>query len=139
MIRRPPRSTRTDTLLPYTTLFRSSGDGEVIVDRYDPGDRGGGALQVGAAGLVGHRSPQDRGAVDEVDGGLGQVPRARRVRELVADLLGDICRTARQPLLDQLPQLVASLLSRHRGHAQADADARRDQIGSAACRESVWQ
>src|SRR3546814_7814089 len=25
MIRRPPRSTRTDTLLPYTTLFRSLG------------------------------------------------------------------------------------------------------------------
>src|SRR3546814_3048335 len=32
MIRRPPRSTRTDTLFPYTTLFRSveieTGDGE---------------------------------------------------------------------------------------------------------------
>src|SRR3546814_5327570 len=30
MLRRPPRSTRTDTLLPYTTLFRSArayGDG----------------------------------------------------------------------------------------------------------------
>src|SRR3546814_17811703 len=26
MIRRPPRSTRTDTLFPYTTLFRSIGD-----------------------------------------------------------------------------------------------------------------
>src|SRR3546814_15481754 len=26
MIRRPPRSTRTDTLFPYTTLFRSVGD-----------------------------------------------------------------------------------------------------------------
>src|SRR3546814_3696931 len=26
MIRRPPRSTRTDTLLPYTTLFRSQSD-----------------------------------------------------------------------------------------------------------------
>src|SRR3546814_11068240 len=26
MIRRPPRSTRTDTLFPYTTLFRSMGD-----------------------------------------------------------------------------------------------------------------
>src|SRR3546814_6066982 len=25
MIRRPPRSTRTDTLVPYTTLFRSAG------------------------------------------------------------------------------------------------------------------
>src|SRR3546814_8593069 len=29
MIRRPPRSTRTDTLLPYTTLFRS---GRVVSD-----------------------------------------------------------------------------------------------------------
>src|SRR3546814_14185105 len=27
MIRRPPRSTRTDTLFPYTTLFRSDGQG----------------------------------------------------------------------------------------------------------------
>src|SRR3546814_1410981 len=27
MIRRPPRSTRTDTLFPYTTLFRSGGMG----------------------------------------------------------------------------------------------------------------
>src|SRR3546814_4734016 len=27
MIRRPPRSTRTDTLFPYTTLFRSGGQG----------------------------------------------------------------------------------------------------------------
>src|SRR3546814_13728149 len=26
MIRRPPRSTRTDTLFPYTTLFRSTND-----------------------------------------------------------------------------------------------------------------
>src|SRR3546814_11273672 len=25
MIRRPPKSTRTDTLFPYTTLFRSNG------------------------------------------------------------------------------------------------------------------
>src|SRR3546814_2160878 len=27
MIRRPPRSTRTDTLFPYTTLFRSHAEG----------------------------------------------------------------------------------------------------------------
>src|SRR3546814_1025596 len=33
MIRRPPRSTRTDTLFPYTTLFRSRGEG----DRGGPG------------------------------------------------------------------------------------------------------
>src|SRR3546814_9856310 len=32
MIRRPPRSTRTDTLFPYTTLFRSSSArGEICV------------------------------------------------------------------------------------------------------------
>src|SRR3546814_1283643 len=29
MIRRPPRSTRTDTLFPYTTLFRSKDLGEL--------------------------------------------------------------------------------------------------------------
>src|SRR3546814_953420 len=40
MIRRPPRSTRTDTLFPYTTLFRSilevanrAGDAEDAVER----------------------------------------------------------------------------------------------------------
>src|SRR3546814_13096604 len=33
MIRRPPRSTRTDTLFPYTTLFRSVGDDfEAVVE-----------------------------------------------------------------------------------------------------------
>src|SRR3546814_3019072 len=50
MIRRPPRSTRTDTLFPYTTLFRSRTldpgiveEGRRIVDildrRCDPGAR----------------------------------------------------------------------------------------------------
>src|SRR3546814_7814930 len=37
MIRPPPRSTRTDTLFPYTTLFRSdvddAGDGVGAIDR----------------------------------------------------------------------------------------------------------
>src|SRR3546814_12552965 len=40
MIRRPPRSTRTDTLFPYTTLFRSSSGADVVV------------LPVGGDGLV---------------------------------------------------------------------------------------
>src|SRR3546814_6928734 len=30
MLRRPPRSTRTDTLFPYTTLFRSAGGGHHV-------------------------------------------------------------------------------------------------------------
>src|SRR3546814_6999600 len=35
MIRRPPRSTRTDTLFPYTTLFRSLEDGVALRDEAD--------------------------------------------------------------------------------------------------------
>src|SRR3546814_18607440 len=31
MVRRPPRSTRTDTLFPYTTLFRSQGNRRALV------------------------------------------------------------------------------------------------------------
>src|SRR3546814_21113134 len=38
MIRRPPRSTRTDTLFPYTTLFRS--------------DHGGLAREIGVRGII---------------------------------------------------------------------------------------
>src|SRR3546814_17725150 len=37
MIRRPPRSTRTDTLFPYTTLFRSRGIGSAaMIARMQP-------------------------------------------------------------------------------------------------------
>src|SRR3546814_18204071 len=40
MIRRPPRSTRTDTLLPYTTLVRSPGEEEPRPERIEEiGDR----------------------------------------------------------------------------------------------------
>src|SRR3546814_1618614 len=47
MIRRPPRSTRTDTLFPYTTLFRSRGRVPGLrrdhraTPRYDRSDRPG--------------------------------------------------------------------------------------------------
>src|SRR3546814_9381176 len=44
MIRRPPRSTRTDTLFPYTTLFRSqyaAGGPRVAADRLLPPGRTG--------------------------------------------------------------------------------------------------
>src|SRR3546814_4962682 len=38
MIRRPPRSTRTDTLFPYTTLFRSAAASFKAPDTLNPGD-----------------------------------------------------------------------------------------------------
>src|SRR3546814_13918643 len=49
MVRRPPRSTRTDTLFPYTTLFRSTEDeagrptagvGEIIIAKHRNGETG---------------------------------------------------------------------------------------------------
>src|SRR3546814_4588718 len=36
MIRRPPRSTRTDTLFPYTTLFRSPKSGLTSLHTHTP-------------------------------------------------------------------------------------------------------
>src|SRR3546814_1771232 len=58
MIRRPPRSTRTDTLFPYTTLFRSRPD-----DRRAHRRGGGNAEQGGA--------PADVGALDHAVGNSG--------------------------------------------------------------------
>src|SRR3546814_2839859 len=43
MIRRPPRSTRTDTLFPYTTLFRSRH--ELLRHRFDSGNHRRGAYR----------------------------------------------------------------------------------------------
>src|SRR3546814_10720344 len=49
MIRRPPRSTRTDTLFPYTTLFRSQWSG----------DAGPGSDAPGAADAAAQDGPRD--------------------------------------------------------------------------------
>src|SRR3546814_2219499 len=60
MIRRPPRSTRTDTLFPYTTLFRSVDRGRGLAEQGDDKQHGaaeqdrvhrveGGEIPVGAA------------------------------------------------------------------------------------------
>src|SRR3546814_11177437 len=70
MIRRPPRSTRTDTLFPYTTLFRSAGRVGVVIEKVEAD---GGALEAGHvladveiggdAQIIGR--PQAGGAADE--------------------------------------------------------------------------
>src|SRR3546814_12196070 len=64
MIRRPPRSTRTDTLFPYTTLFRSGDPALLAVDDpvavrvlCSPSVHGRG---VGAGLLLGQRIGADR-------------------------------------------------------------------------------
>src|SRR3546814_758170 len=62
MIRRPPRSTRTDTLFPYTTLFRSAPDADSLLCAGESSHpRMGGAL-AGEKGLRSQR-PCATGAV----------------------------------------------------------------------------
>src|SRR3546814_1800335 len=46
MIRRPPRSTRTDTLFPYTTLFRSAFEPHAVFGEIHQADLGRARLQV---------------------------------------------------------------------------------------------
>src|SRR3546814_20857455 len=79
MIRRPPRSTRTDTLFPYTTLFRSDVDEDTLDRRVlqDDLERRGDLFLVGAAADVQeigregavqlddvHRRHREPGAID---------------------------------------------------------------------------
>src|SRR3546814_4107699 len=69
MIRRPPRSTRTDTLFPYTTLFRSHRTGEVSGDDFADHHHGGERDHPqGAAGvLVMRRSQIDMIVAEALD------------------------------------------------------------------------
>src|SRR3546814_18745536 len=74
MIRLPPRSTRTDTLFPYTTLFRSPDAARMIlcrtgigkdvrmsIDRLEPGTNrrrdGFGRVQGGEKNMIEGRAP----------------------------------------------------------------------------------
>src|SRR3546814_5207423 len=82
MIRRPPRSTRTDTLFPYTTLFRSAGGGAQGAGKLSlPAEPGGCAARrlCGAGG--------DIGATGGALGGLHQGWRhdRRRPARMAAD------------------------------------------------------
>src|SRR3546814_17593415 len=77
MIRRPPRSTRTDTLFPYTTLFRSLVQGGVERLR---------GSQVAAVGLLDHhpRAPGAAAGVERANHGREQAsPDSQAVTTLI--------------------------------------------------------
>src|SRR3546814_6250376 len=83
-IRRPPRSTRTDTLFPYTTLFRSrrirvGTDGDPIEKRARRALAGRGRIRDRARGHGSCRRRRRRGR-----GGRGD--RARRSEEHTSEL-----------------------------------------------------
>src|SRR3546814_1076176 len=81
MIRRPPRSTRTDTLFPYTTLFRSRGraqGGAAVLDveaervqrRRRLGHLGTAEQDVHLVAVLGHR--REDGAVEHAAAAGGE-------------------------------------------------------------------
>src|SRR3546814_13017149 len=114
MTRRPPRSTRTDTLFPDTTLFRSGrevDDAEYLsLRQFRQSERQGPGIGERALG-----ADQQVGEVDAVVGGVGPFAPVIENVEIVA---GDPAHHARPVRLD----LRAVL-----------------QIGRASCRERVCQ
>src|SRR3546814_3351010 len=119
MIPRPPRSTRTDTLFPYTTLFRSTG-GRIAGRRagtppqHDGADRPAGPRRDGLERPAGRRAPRAAGFREHRMStprladvlGTADVIHERAVLEAaiegLADAIrGDYAADARPPLFDR--------------------------------------
>src|SRR3546814_1819447 len=84
MLQRPPRSTRTDTLIPYTTLFRSHGSNGMA-----------NILITGASGFLGRHLEQQLKAQGNNVFGLSSSPRADAI--LVADAVTPVRGDLLQP------------------------------------------
>src|SRR3546814_14301508 len=76
MIRRPPRSTRTDTLFPYTTLFRSEGCPLIgdAVDLYRTAEASHQGANMGKTDAL-SRTILNPGAAEQVDHAVKITPR----------------------------------------------------------------
>src|SRR3546814_13471180 len=120
MIRRPPRSTRTDTLFPYTTLFRSGRAARESVDV-------GGGRSGGSRGIA--DSPTD----DRTRGSVS--PLVAVVMVVVVPVVGDIPSGIRA-ILGPLGHAVLPLALPLRPLPLTDF---RSQIGRASCREGGSQ
>src|SRR3546814_20712137 len=109
MIRRPPRSTRTDTLFPYTTLFRSAADARqhhlarALAERNDADHRG---------------DPDDDAEHGEEGAQAVRLHRAQRHDEGLGETIGD--GTQRSPPGDGPVALLRP--ARHRDPAHGAGD-----------------
>src|SRR3546814_6381951 len=80
MILRPPGSTRTDTLSPYTTLFRSEGPRHVAPTRAAGAGRGHGTTAGEPALLAGPRPGHARASrPSDTSGGAVDADRSRQI------------------------------------------------------------
>src|SRR3546814_9133679 len=111
MIRRPPRSTRTDTLFPYTTRFRS-----VLGSTADCAEQ---LLQGADAGRVDYVTG-DLLALPFPDGRFDLVPSIRLLAHINDPdrLIDELCRVARHSVIVDYPTLMgANALSAEIGRA----------------------
>src|SRR3546814_20620952 len=123
MIRRPPRSTRTDTLFPYTTLFRSWTKVTVLPLRQSNNGWPRGPIGVSTAPPVrGIRGWHGPGESERYTGsGRGRPDHRRRTRD--AARLSDVHPFAGAVAAASIPrrasparqQLAQGLCDRHRG------------------------
>src|SRR3546814_14323328 len=115
MIRRPPRSTRTDTLFPYTTLFRS--------------DAGEDEIEIFRRALARPDARNESAVLLQIVGRLLGIEDHRRIEEAEEDDAERIERHVER----------RAMLKRggHRDHRVAPGAFA--QIGRASCRERVGQ
>src|SRR3546814_18486782 len=98
MIRRPPRSTRTDTLFPYTTLFRSQChlvDGHLVRTQDRRPDHAGDFLteRIMLLGALHQRTDDALAGMEAAEaivarGGLGLVVEDRRMARMRDEKIG---------------------------------------------------
>src|SRR3546814_13976675 len=97
MIRRPPRSTRTDTLFPYTTLFRSQGQ------------RAGAERAAINAPMQGTAADIIKRAMVAVDAWLApHAERAKMILQVHDELVFEADEDFVDTLLAQAPRLMSS-------------------------------
>src|SRR3546814_6523215 len=110
MIRRPPRSTRTDTLFPYTTLFRSVHElafGENLAAR-----RLGRSLQADEGRVADQLQNIGRRCGSRVDHGAPMNGRAARCKQALLDEVQVPAHQPRMnPLFANLPTTIFETMS----------------------------
>src|SRR3546814_3574875 len=116
MIRRPPRSTRTDTLFPYTTLFRSE---KLLLDLL-------GARRAGRLRHVAAAQDEDADAFIFCAEGLGRLADLKR-RQRLLERRGELAHRDAVARHDLRAQRLCDLI----GGAAARNPARR--LGEPAC------
>src|SRR3546814_17304675 len=121
MIRRPPRSTRTDTLFPYTTLFRSCQAAPAVADL--------------RAGCRARRAAQQ--FADDFPIAPADAEVDRRSREAVVAILVTPVAVRRRPgrRSTRMTRVAGAFVL----FLVAASLALPLELGSASCRERVWK